>query len=361
MKNGIYLMILLFLVCNCTPEKKSGKLIVFDMDKDYPVVNVNLKDIAEVHYLALENKNDSDYLFTHFMSIYDDYILCFGNEAGDYMFYDWNGKPLNYFSHQGDGPEEYHFFWAQVYDPAADDLYVYDFPRDIQVYDRMGHYKRGFALKDTTTQIGLDRFSNFDSETLLCLGARNASYFLLSKENGDVHYLDLPIMYEQKSLAAEGEGMMRWTATFPLSFGVRHADGWYLSNYANDTIYNYTYDNQLIPYFVRRPSVAAQEIPRQVDGFIHSNGYQYFAIQDIAYNFRTGEYGKVEDYRYDPASGEFERCEIYNPDFEDQDLHMLPGSFKQLEDVDSTPNRYVARLKTEALRKLTRTISLVVI
>ena len=120
---------------------------------------------------------------------------------------------------------------------------------------------------------------------------------------------------------------------------------------ANDTIYNYTYDYQLVPYFVRRPSVATQTVPRQVDGFIHAGGYLYFTVQDIAYNFRTGEYGKVEDYRYDPATGQFERCRVYNPDFEDQELHMLPGSFKQLDELDSTPDRYVARLKRDALEE----------
>ena len=336
----------------CSGEKGDKALIVFDMDKDYPVVEVNLKEIAEVRYLALENKNDSDYLFTHFMGIYDDYILCFGNEAGDYLFYDWNGKPLNFFSHQGEGPEEYFFFWAQSYDKAKDLLYVYDFPDNVQVYDRQGNYKRGIALTDTTTRVGgFDRFSNFDPETLLCLSARDVSYFLLSKTDGSIRYLNLPVMYGQKSLVAEGEGMMRWTATFPLSYGVRHAAGWYLSNYANDTIYNYTYNHQLVPYFVRRPSVATQTVPRQVDGFIHAGGYLYFTVQDIAYNFRTGEYGKVEDYRYDPATGQFERCRVYNPDFEDQDLHMLPGSFKQLDEVGSTPNRYVARLKRDALEE----------
>lgn len=343
------MMGLCLLLAACTAERTDDTLLVFEMDKKYPTRTIDLRTIADVRYLELEATDES--LYTRFFSATEHTLLCFGNEDGAYLFYDWEGHPLGGFSHQGQGPEEYFFFWEQCYDELADELFVYSFPERVQVYDRRGNYKRGFAFSDSLHSIPKG-FQIFDAENLLIRRSGEGDYWLVSKCDGQTRPIPIPKMYPPKEVYRESSPENgNLTATFHFAYGTRAETGWYLSTYTNDTVYHYTQDHQLAPYFVRRPSAAVQETPRLVDGFLDTPDYQFFSVQEISYNYRSRVYGELINYLYDKREKTFARCRVVNPDFEGQSLIFSPGQFTRVSGNDSSTRRYVLRIDMNELQE----------
>ena len=87
-------------------SQKSSALPQIDVRTDYPEKEICLQDVADVSYVPLDSKDDI--LFSgHVGSFSDKGIAIFDVSNQRLLFFDKQGKFLNFVGRKGQGPEEY--------------------------------------------------------------------------------------------------------------------------------------------------------------------------------------------------------------------------------------------------------------
>ena len=171
MKCRIVLYMLIFLVFgnNCSLEKREkGFLACIDVRKNYPEKEIILTDIANVSYLHL-NTEDNDYLYSGgIVCISKNTIVVYDNASGSFLFFSKDGLPKSRFNRKGIGPQDYSTIASVIYDEVKDELFVFLFMSDIQVYSSWGEHKRKIVLPQETVM----SFSTFfDDQSIISYDA----------------------------------------------------------------------------------------------------------------------------------------------------------------------------------------------
>ena len=102
-KFQIVFFLFLYLSLSGCNKNTSGDLIVFDVNGNFPVKTLDIEDVADIEYLVLD-VTDDDYLFTTFVSMSENYLICKGQQREFLLFSRTTGKPVSKVSRYGNGP-----------------------------------------------------------------------------------------------------------------------------------------------------------------------------------------------------------------------------------------------------------------
>lgn len=358
-KLNLYVVFLLVfglgMIFSCGDSRSStSDLIEFDLAKNYPKKTLDIHDVADVEYLVL--KTQDSLLFTNFSYLTDNYIIAFNYYELNYVFFDRKGNPISNVARAGQGPEEYTAFFLQVYDEIKDDFFVFSYPDKIQVYNKNGIYKRTLSLRGTTKEAFIDAFYNWNEDFLLCHDKQTVDsrpFYLLSKKDGSVK--DIPLAFSKKvntsvvKKDASGEFLR---IQYPFSYAIKKGENILLTEYSNDTFFLYTPNFELIPKFIRKPSIQQTDPPVLIHALLDAGSYTFFALDELYYNFNTREGGDEKGFMIDNQSHLIYEVDMLNRDYKKQDLFISPATItSRIGECSSNPATGVRAIKTDELIK----------
>ncbi len=325
--NSIQLFFALCAVLLCTSCGQAGMsngLWITDVSKNYPKVQLALKDIADVEYIKLAN--DSDFLVKSRALVFsDNHILTRGAEAGEILVFDRQGNFRNKFSHYGNGPHEYNYITNLCLDEKRNELYVHDvFLRKILVYDLEGEFVREIQSGDGRFiyQFDDNSFLVYCAETNKVDPAFHPYFALISKDDGSIRQkIDVPFASDsRRDLAVTKEadgGSFTYTAMhLPI---VRYGDGYILNELSSDTIYTYSYDKVLTPFMVRKPSIASMGYPVYLESGVVTDRYIFLNRISVNENSPEDMFPSVK-WVCDRETGQMNEYEVVNEDYPDKKI-----------------------------------------
>jgi len=318
---NIFFLILLCISIICCKHNTSNDLIVFDVNKNYPVKILDIQDIADIEYLILEV--DNDYLFRDFDSMTDNFLICNGGEK-DFLFFDRaTGKPVSKISRYGQGPGEYILPVIRVYAEPQDEFFMIDHPIGIKVYGRDGTFKR---------QLPFDRYLYPSSQTALydynanyllinCFSfkeeMKDTSFFLISKQDGVMESIYIPCK----------ERVDLWADAVPPNayFAVLNGHDYLLTDYSSDTVYRFTPDFELIPVLVRMPSITKMENKTLLHSWLETNNYLFFSTERLGFDWKKLERLQKKGFLMDKHSGQVFQANMQMRDYKGKELIIDPS------------------------------------
>ena len=312
--------------------KDSNEILVVDVTEKYPLKKLYVQDILDLEYIPLETT--SDFLTQgRILDVTESKILMANSRSGDIFIFDRvNGKALGKINRRGEGPEEYVFLMNALADDDKNELFVYDaFRRTMLVYDMSGGFKRSFKL---STEIILNQFCDFNSDYILCQNTYDQSmsqsvnsFFLLSKNDGSLTFIDIPYEKRISTSVMRKEGDMIYGNSPKNSQVVSILEGWLLMEPSSDTIYIFQSDQKLTPFCMRIPSI--QDMHPEIFLYPAALTPEYCFMQSVEkkWDFENNEGFKSNNILFDRIKGTIYRYEIYNRDFKDQELDLSMRSF----------------------------------
>lgn len=356
----IVLCYILFFSCDNVKKAPAQLILDFNIEDKYPTKEFDIRDLADVEYLVLQTNDTA--LFTHFVLLTDTYIVTYNTAERSFLFFDRKTRePVSKIARAGEGPEEYFYFWQQIYCEEEDLFYVYSFPDKIKVYSRYGDYKKTLNLRKSTdivssgSSMAIDAFFNFDDNYLLCHDKRapsGKSFYFLSKKDGHMKDLEINIRgkIETGLRSKKDETGFSLYTDFDYCYVVKKEKGFLLTEPASDTIFFLTKDKLLIPKFVRNPSIHEMKTPVLLTGFLNTDLYSFFSTQEISYNFQTQEKGEAKGYLWDKTVEKFYAVKVTNKNYEGQRLLVSPAlMFSTPIERTSNPKEGFLYLKSKKL------------
>ena len=315
----VFLLLLYLSLTSCN-KNISSDLIVFDINGNFPVKTLDIEDIADIEYLILDISDD-DFLFRSFSSMTDSFIICRGDN--EYLFFSRStGKPVSKVNRLGQGPGEYTSVGPSVYSEINDELFINSF-FEIYVYTRDGTFKRKFPIGSVNTFF-IGGLYDFDKEHLLIKvtsfikgGMRDTSFMLVSKQNGFMDVITIPIEEWISTVWVEGGGGGTLSDIY---FAVRNGNDFLLTDYSSDTVYRFTPDRQLIPVLVRKPSIQKMETKIFLHGCLETGKYLFFSTQTRVDLNTSLKMAPHKGYLMDKNSREFFQTYIKMRDYNGKEL-----------------------------------------
>ena len=324
MKTYFYLLLAICL-CGCSSSPVNKEILEIDVTANHSKIELNLDEIADVEYIPLSS--DSNFLTGKRMLICKDrYMLTYG-ENDKILIFSRQGKAMKEFSHWGNGPHEYNYITNLLADEKKQEIYVHDcFLRKFFVYDLNGKFLREYPGGDA-------RFVyDFDDETFLVYNTETnrvdpdlKPYFsLVSKKDGAIlKKIEVPFALDKRIDLAVTKDISGGSFTYtsmhlPLS---RNADGFFLNELSSDTIYKFSFEQELKPYIVRKPSVASMSQPVFLQCGIETS--KYIFMTRVAINERDKQNMFPEtNWVYNKKDGSISEYEIVNKDFLDSKMAL---------------------------------------
>lgn len=188
------------LFCCCTPKSTDevNGIIVFDNNKEYPVMDLKLSDIADIEFVQLKDEDSALLVAPHIGTQYigEDFIIIGDKVPGDlsldnakvYMF-DRQGNYIRTLCRGGRGPGEMSYPTANIMvQPDSNKIFIgcrYS-GRKILTFDFDGN------LLNTTTPQNTFRESAIIGNSIL-LHYNSTQYVMKKFDTGEVKYIDLKI------------------------------------------------------------------------------------------------------------------------------------------------------------------------
>lgn len=356
MKSAIlyFLLILIVTACNKGYKKSNEGIITFDVTEEYPKRVIDIHDIAEVEYLIPQSKDS--FLFTNFVYLSNNYIVAFNYFEWNFVFFDKLGNPISNIARNGQGPEEYVMpLWIQLYSEENDDFFIATLPNKIQVYNKQGDYKRTLQLRGDSLHLSIDAIYDYDKEYILCHdndSAYHYPFYLISKQTGAIKNIDLYCSQkvDMSKMEVKQNGEYR-SIRANAAYAIKNNTGIILNSYSSDTIFHLSQDLKLTPFFVRTPSIHTMKDPVFLTGFIETNKYLFFSLEEFSYAFNRES--KEKGFMLDKDSNTFYQVDIKNRDYEGQELIVSPIKMTSLvkSECSSNPQIGVRALFIEKLRE----------
>ncbi|MDR0962620.1 MAG: 6-bladed beta-propeller [Mediterranea sp.] len=350
MKRKLYLLILLFLVIACTPNKKDNGIITVDIVKNYPQKIISLDDIADISYLS-PSSDSIDFLFRgRVLCVTSNNIITCDNRTGTVLFFSMNGTPKHRFNHQGSGPQEYGHIKLAVYDEKEDELYlaIGRGGNKINVYTSVGQYKRTLSLPSGTI---LSELFLFDDESLLLYDshklqdASNQQYDEMTNEfvtytvNKDVYeknfvrisrkdggllsYLNVPENDAVKLVTGthfQGQWVSQILRTTRL---LKKEQGYLVYNPETDTIYHCDKSLQLTAVMTQTPPVSSQEPMISMNIFFDVGNYQFIEVFTVKMVIGTPRCPSIMLVR-DKNAGSLYTAKVIMNDYQGKEVDISP-------------------------------------
>lgn len=277
----IFIICILFSCTNCSTKTRNKEndssqnemtfagIPIIDLNKEYPLKEIVLQDVANVEYVPLEtNKNT---LLSSFISltITEDYIIT-NDKLGTLHFFHKDGRISHSFNHKGQSGNEYTSIITFCVDPLVKEIFVYDnIMSKIQVYTYDGVYKRTINTpQETLFQSILDYDKDFliveDSYNVDYINedvkVNNTPYYKISKKDGK--FLSIPLILPKR--IRDGlrfnEGNLYGGVSLYISPIAKINSDIMIADFSLDTVYTFRND-KFFPIAVRHNTVSKNNIP----------------------------------------------------------------------------------------------------
>ncbi len=322
-KSVIYLVfsMCLFACTSNKPQESNMRLCVFDVSSDYPSKEVDIHEIADVEYVALETTENSLLKMVLPLKISDKYIVAQGMYDGKVFFFDRSGKHLWTNTHLGQGNEECLRIAYLEVDFPNEEYFIHDIQK-LQVYSLKGEYKRTLPLKFPRSEY-CKYFINYDEKYLFAyhellphlpdFEKPRYPFFLIDKQTGAQTPVNLKVERPlQLDLWRDGEKQ----SSYPNSV-LNNAGDILIAEGGLDTLYSYTND-KMTPIAARTPSVYEGPYPLAIDAVVYSDKFFIFEVHPIYWNSRECRRGVL-----DRETGEVREWELYDSNISSQKSLVL--------------------------------------
>lgn len=320
-------------------------LPVIDLQKEYPLKQMVLQDVADVTYIPLEITDNALLANAPFV-VTDGFFITYTTH-GDVCFFNRDGRLSHTFNRKGGSGEEY----GNIYNFCVDDenVYINDILlHKIQVYSYQGEYRRtlNYGRKYTLAMTDYDQdyllvedSYDVDIESGESKNAKAEPYLKISKKDGQMLPVSLTV---HKKRVRDGIGFFAGdnfvTSRIGMSPLARINRKNVIAEFVLDTVYVYQADN-FIPIAVRQNLVKGNDIPMVATLDLLTDRYQlwYVAEKDIdkkafsmpdpfslLYDKHTGECVRVEFSDAGGVSAEIAFKKLKNR--MSGNLHTLPDN-----------------------------------
>jgi hypothetical protein len=358
MKKESVLYLIVFFIFGCSTDKQEEGLPCIDISKNYPEKEIILTDIADVSYLCL-NSDNKDFLYNspiNISSITKNTVVLFDSDLGKILFFSKDGSPKSQFTCIGQGPEECVQPHKVIYDEEADEVFVYSFAGDIQVYSSTGKYKRKIVLPEGFFS---NYFFLFDNESFLLYDAifqfstgkrdedddRPVSIFpdpcvLFSRTNGEVlDFVKIPT--NEAELVVYVDGRKVSTITKPV---IKTENGFFLCNPSTDTVFLYDKNRILTPVICKTPLVKDLNPKVIMNNCLDFGGYQFLEIITIKHDPELPTRRPIKYLIRNKKTGEVLQQKITLPDYKGKDF-ILGSNVTRIYDEGAIFELELAELK----------------
>lgn len=287
MKNFLWISLALaFSACSSSP-KQAGmdtELPVLYLTKEYPKVELDIHEIADVEYIPLETTDESIIGKAPYYAISEKYIVSLASIIDkETRFFDRKGKFLFKINRYGQGAEEYTSPFNVSIDFENEECYVYDgYQHKIQVYTFSGKWIRTLKTQEGTAFINM---FNYNKQYLIGYNSfhdyRNIKnfpedkhpYHLIDKKNGEHKPLD--IMVEKKVSKTFRKGAGHFESMQGINPIIANNNNILIADFGLDTLYQYK-ENKLTPIAVQYPPIHSNDEPTIVAPEIYTDSYLFF-------------------------------------------------------------------------------------
>jgi hypothetical protein len=309
---------------------ESEEFITVDVTKSYPKKELLRQEFMDVEYIVLDTNDE--FLNQGVVIAIGKHTIAVRNNVrdGDIFIYNRNGKALRKINRMGQGGEEYTSINNLTLDEDNEEIFIKDRIK-ILVYDLYGKFKRSFSSSH-------GQIYNFDAESLICHDTtfdndveetNKPPFVIISKQDGSIIKEIQPVCQQKregKVRLVERNGMIvaAFSTNFSFSSIIPLHEGWILTVYSSDTIFNYMPDNRMTPFMVRTPSI--QSINPEVFLALGILTEQYWFMQtektEPEFTGTNPDNGSVFFPRtflmYDRQEKNIYEYTVYNDDFANQ-------------------------------------------
>ncbi len=321
-KIGFLLVALYIIGCSPKTSKNQAAITEVDITKEYAEKELLLQDIVDVEYVPLET---TDEFITHgAVKAVGPSIIITGNRTnlGDLFLFDRHtGKGIRKINRMGQSGEEYTQASSILLDEAKGELFINDNPKQkILVYDLEGNFRRSFPTIDSCYY---NDWQNYDDTRLLVYKGvnqgkkRKEEHVLIHKQDGSLaQRISIPIEKEETPVYTEGEAVVVpfYNVNAPMG------DDWMLANPSTDTLYQYTKNGELMPCFVRTPSIHSMDEQKFLLPQLCTERYYFFLILTKKFNLEKMNGFPTSDILYDTETKECFSYILYNKDYADKKM-----------------------------------------
>lgn len=332
MKNTITLSIIAAsLLVGCSGNKSSDKsadeLITIDVMAEYPEKELILQDFMDVEYIPLDNFDE--YITQGIVkAIGKNHIIVTNiNSDGDIFIFDRSGKGVKKINRKGSSGEEYNSIYNIVCDEKNQEFFVNDNSTNkVLVYDFDGNYKRTLPYKDGCKFVDIQ---NFGQGELICSNSTFARIkdtnispiYIISKQDGTI--IATPdIKYGEKKSATmriESDGKLFGispSTVFPI---LPLGEDRILMEISSDTVYRYSADHSIKPFFVRTPSIHAMNPEVFLFTSLFTDKYYFIEAVKKEYDFNQKKGFPSTNLVYDTSDQCIYTYKVFNDDFTTRD------------------------------------------
>lgn len=143
-----YSVLMFCLLAGCSDSSNDSGLIEINTQKEYPVSDLKLSDVAEVKYIPLRLGKDSVYVvYPGTVCVVGETFFLknsgMGGPPSQLIRYNMNGEVIGMIDRLGNGPQEYIKIEDYAVDSLAGEVFIWDMQlNSILVYDLSGQFKR---------------------------------------------------------------------------------------------------------------------------------------------------------------------------------------------------------------------------
>lgn len=331
MKSIYFVVIFLFLSSSCIiNSKRTEDLFTLNVEKDCPVKEITLQDIAEIDYIKLETCDS--FLVSGRPRLVTNSNIIYTNREGELIFFDLKGKFSHKFGHKGNGPQEYGNIGNMVYDEDTKLLFV-NAQDKIQVYGLYGEFKHSIPVKENSFYWPI---YNFDKETLLVYdtgdNAKNP-FILINKQDGAlIKTLSIEAKADIGLMISVDQDGQKMTFTGKFFNAVRHQDGYLLSELSCDTVYRLGADRNTTPFLVRMPDIRSMNPPIFLNALLETDDYYFGTTIKKEFDLKSLSGFPEKGFVIDKRDNKMYKQNILNRDFDTQIIVLDPVIIERTND-----------------------------
>ena len=299
MKNNILSLCLMLALSACTSQPKPQKdstLPILDISKEYPEIELDIHEIADVEYIPLETTDESVMATGWHNCISDKYIIM--KDLSRVHLFNREGKHLFSFEHSGQGPKEYHYISELYTDFENKEIYIAD-PKKIQVYSFSGEWVR--TVGNIPEGIRPEFTFNYNEKYLIThnvfhdywnfekLPVDLTPYYLIDKQTGE--FIPLPLTVKNrisrivhKEIKDISENVAQpIVEKILINPMLANGSDILIADFGLDTLYSYKND-RLTPIAVQYPSAHSTNPPVVIAPFFYTDQFLIFKPVEIRYD-----------------------------------------------------------------------------
>ena len=321
MKNlTVIFIISLLLMAGCGGNRKSDDLITVDVTANYPQIELNLQDVMDVEYIALETTDDF---------LCQGLVLDVGKEMilvrnlindGDIFIFNRKGKAVRKINRMGQSGEDYVSYGRVMLDEENNEIFIDDW-RKIVVYDLYGKFLRSFPKAEGTNYSSLQNFDRehlIGRETTVRIDENSTAsqpFAIISKKDGSM-IKDIRIRFKQ--------GINPTVVMAEMQFAVNvysnvnsitpFHNSRILTELSSDTIFRLFPDYRITPFMTRTPPIHSMNPELFLLPEILTDRYYFLEILKKEVEARPGFFPRTK-LVYDKQEKATYRYTVNNDDY----------------------------------------------